>query len=68
MGGFWRSLSRLERCNRVESVEVAGGFGLILELEGFKGEARHVKLARLVWNMWRLCAGKVELICIMCGE
>lgn len=47
---------------------MAGGFGLILELEGFKGEARHVKLARLVWNMWRLCAGKVELICIMCGE
>lgn len=35
---------------------------------GFKGEDRQVKLERLDWNMWRLCAGIVELICIIFDE
>ena len=73
---LWRSLSRLARCKRVDSVEVRGflrgGWGEVEEEGGdvgelgFKGEAWHLKLARLAWKMWRLCAGMVELItCIM---
>jgi hypothetical protein len=66
---FWRSLSRFERCNLVVVV--------VVEESGFRGgemggrwllmeEALHVKV---VWNMRRLCGGKVEfMVCIIVGE
>jgi hypothetical protein len=67
---FWRSLSRFERCNLVVVV-------VVVEESGFRGgemggrwllmeEALHVCL---VWNMRRLCGGKVEfMVCIIVGE
>lgn len=35
--------------------------------EGFngEGEALHLKVARLAWRMWMLCAGSVKPICMM---